>query len=269
MDRWGDAAISIDEDVADRFDLTIPVSIVHNSTPRPDRHQNSAVAKKALGLPSEGVTVGFAGYLRRQKGWPELVDAAAILVRQGVDVHFVIVGGGIRPPTFFKTARGRLLELTGILTDDESAIHRRVVALGLSSRFTFVPFTADRAEIYGALDVVAFPNQGVGLGRPVLEAAAFGRPVVASGSRRGGGILVDESTGILLHDATPESIAQALGRLVADKGLRERMGAAAAEHASRNFDPRRNAAAVEAIYDELLGDTGASARAADPLRAAG
>jgi glycosyltransferase involved in cell wall biosynthesis len=269
MDRWGDAAICIDEDVADRFALTIPTTIVHNSTPSPERQPDSTAAKKALGLPSEGVTVGFAGYLRRQKGWPELVDAAAMLARRDVNVHFVIIGGGIRPPTFFKTARGRLLELTGILTDDESAIHRRVAERGLSSHFTFVPFTPDRAEIYGALDIVAFPNQGVGLGRPVLEAAAFGRPVVASGSRRGGGILVDESTGILLHDATPESIAEALERLVADNGLRERMGAAAAEHARRNFDPRRNAEAVELIYDRLLGRGAPPLGAGERMQAAG
>jgi glycosyltransferase involved in cell wall biosynthesis len=257
MNRWGDAAIAIDEDVAHRFDLNLPVSIVHNSTTIPAAPPDSAAAKRALGLPAEGVTVGFAGYLRRQKGWPELVEAAAILVRDGVDVHFVIVGGGIRPPAFFDTARGRALELAGILTDDESAIHRQVSELGLSDRFTFVPFTSDRAEIYGALDVVTFPNQGIGLGRPVLEAAAFGRPVVASGSRRGGGVLVDGVTGILLRDPSPPAIAAALRKLVLDEELRSRMGEAAAEHARVNFDPRLNAAAVERVYDDLLAEAGA------------
>jgi D-inositol-3-phosphate glycosyltransferase len=263
MDRWGDAAIAIDEDVADRFHLSMPVTIVHNSTMSPETQPDSVAAKRALGLPDEGVTVGFAGYLRSQKGWPELVDAAEILVRDGVDVHFVIIGGGIRPPAYFRTLRGRVLQLMGILWDDESAMHRSVAERRLTDHFTFVPFTSDRAEIYGALDIVAFPNQGVGLGRPVLEAAAFARPVVASGSRRGGGVLIDGVTGILLDDPSPPAIAAALRRLVLDEGLRSRMGAAAAEHARRNFEPRLNAAAVERVYDDLLDGAEAGAASAD------
>ena len=35
--------------------------------------------------------------------------------------------------------------------------------------------------------------------------------------------------------------------------LRARLGAAAAEHAHRSFDPVRNARAVEDVYDTLLG----------------
>ena len=77
------------------------------------------------------VTVGFAGYLRSQKGWPELVDAARLLIADGIDAHFVIVGGGIRPPSFFRTARGRLLERLGLLSDDESLIPERVSRSGL------------------------------------------------------------------------------------------------------------------------------------------
>jgi glycosyltransferase involved in cell wall biosynthesis len=252
MDRWGDAAIAIDEDVAERFHLHIPLTIVHNSTEIPEEKLDADSAKRALGLPPDRVTVGFAGYLRSQKGWPEFVEAARLLVGEGVGAHFVIVGGGIRPPAFFRTARGRLLERLRLLTDEESLIRERVAQHGLESHFTFVPFTSHRAEIYGALDVVAFPNQGVGLGRPVIEAAAFGKPVVASGSERGGGVLLDGVTGILLDDPSPRPIADALRRLVLDPGLREEMGTAAAKHALSTFAPRKNASSVEAVYDSLL-----------------
>jgi glycosyltransferase involved in cell wall biosynthesis len=253
MDRWGDAAIAIDEDVAERFHLRSPVTIVHNSTEIPTERPDATIAKRALGLPPDRVTVGFAGYLRSQKGWPELVEAARLLVANGIEAHFVIVGGGIRPPAFFRTARGRLLERLGLLTDDEYLIHERVSRYGLDDHFTFVPFTSRRAEIYGALDIVAFPNQGVGLGRPVLEAAAFGKPVVASGSRNGGGVLIPESTGILVSDPSPQAVAAALTRLITDAAARERMGNAAARHARQMFAGDRNARAVEAVYDALLG----------------
>ncbi len=251
MERWGDAAIAIDRDVAERFPIRLPLTIVHNSV-EPPVSRNGA-GKSPLGLPPDRVLIGFAGFVRRQKGWPELVEAADILVREGAPAHFVIMGGGVRPPEYFRTLRGRALEATNLLTDEESAIKALVSAKGLEPNFSFLPFTAETGEIYSALDVVTFPNQGVGLGRPVLEAATYGKPVVASGSRDGAGILLPGRTGFLLDDARPERIAAALRELIAEPELRARLGSAALDHARERFDPVVNARAVEAVYDQLLG----------------
>jgi glycosyltransferase involved in cell wall biosynthesis len=253
MERWGDAAIAIDRDVAARFPIRLPLTIVHNSVTLPPPSVNGAGRKATLGLPEDRVTVGFAGFVRRQKGWPELVSAAEILIDEGTPAHFVIMGGGVRPPEYFRTLRGRALAAANLLTDEESAIKELVAAKGLQPHFSFLPFTAETGEIYSALDVVTFPNQGVGLGRPVLEAATYGKPVVASGSDRGAGVLVPGRTGLLLDDASPPAIADALRVLVGDAGLRQRLGRAAEAHARERFDPALNARAVERVYDELLG----------------
>src|SRR4051794_15840945 len=251
MERFGDAAIAIDRDVAARFPIRLPLEIVHNSV----RPPGPAVGgKAAIGLPEDKVAIGFAGFVRRQKGWQELVSAAEILVREGAPAHFVIMGGGVRPPEYFRTLRGRALALTNLLTDEESAIKDLVAAKGLDAHFSFLPFTAETGEIYNALDIVTFPNQGIGLGRPVLEAATYGKPVVASGSAGGAGILLPGKTGLLLDEPTPQEIAAALRLLIEDRDLRERLGTAAREHALAKFDPVRNARTVEAVYDELLGN---------------
>jgi glycosyltransferase involved in cell wall biosynthesis len=265
MERWGDAAIAIDRDVAERFPIRLPLTLVHNSV-EPPVSRNGA-GKQALGLPPDRVAIGFAGFVRRQKGWPELVEAADLLVGEGAPAHFVIMGGGVRPPEYFRTLRGRALEATNLLTDEESAIKQLVAAKRLESSFSFLPFTADTGEIYSALDVVTFPNQGVGLGRPVLEAATYGKPVVASGSRDGAGILLPGRTGFLLDDARPAAIATALRELIADPGLRDRLGQAAIEHARERFDPVLNARAVEAVYDSLLGFEPEPTATAEPTRA--
>jgi glycosyltransferase involved in cell wall biosynthesis len=253
IDRWGDAAIAIDGDVAARFPIELPLTIVHNSVSTPPHSPNGANRKATLGLPADRVAVGFAGFVRRQKGWPELVEAAEMLVREGAPVHFVIMGGGVRPPEYFRTIRGRALAAANLLTDEESAIKELVAAKGLEEHFSFLPFTAETGEIYSALDIVTFPNQGVGLGRPVLEAAMYGKPVVASGSRDGAGVLVPGATGLLLEDPSPAGIASALRLLIGDQDLRVRLGSAAAAHAKEHFDPAHNARAVEAVYNRLLG----------------
>jgi glycosyltransferase involved in cell wall biosynthesis len=258
MERWGDAAIAIDRDVAARFPMRLPLSIVHNSVQAPNASAKPAGpgdgrGKSALGLPEDRVAIGFAGFVRRQKGWPELVAAAELLVEEGAPAHFVIMGGGVRSPEYFRTVRGRALELTRVLIDEESAIKELVAAKALGDRFSFLPFTVETGEIYSALDIVTFPNQGIGLGRPVLEAAMFGKPVVASGSTSGAGVLLPDRTGLLLDHAGPRAIAGALRLLIDDPRLRARLGRAAAEHARRHFDPTHNARAVEQVYDSLLG----------------
>jgi glycosyltransferase involved in cell wall biosynthesis len=263
MERWGDAAIAIDEDVAARFHFDLPVTIVHNSVDRRPTESDAVERRADLGVPAGRLAVGYAGFVRRPKGWPELVRAARILADQDVPVHFVVMGGGVRPPEYFRTPRGRLLALSGLLADEETAIKDLVCDLGLENRFSFLPFTVRTHEVYAALDIVTFPNQGVGLGRPVLEAAMYGKPVVASGSAAGGGVLVSGETGLLLDEPSPENIAAALRRLIEDPVLRQRLGDAAAKHARWAFDPERNARAVAAVYDELIGTAPEGARAAE------
>lgn len=263
MQRWGDAAIAIDSDVAARFHLKLPITIVHNAVrmPADDRALTREEARRRLELPDERVTIGFAGFLRQRKGWPQYLDAAEILVREGLPVHFVVMGGGIRPSEYFTTFRGRLLERLGLLTDDEGAMRARVSAAGLDDHFSFLPFTRQTGDVYQALDIFTFPNQGVGLGRPVIEAARYGVPVVASGSRNGGdGVLLPEVTGLLVAEPTGPNLAAALRRIVVDPELRRRLGETAREHARKAFDPAQAARAVEAVYDALPAPAGRDAR---------
>ena len=211
-------------------------------------------------MPEGRVTVGYFGYLRRQKGWPQLVEAMRILVDAGAPVHAVVVGGGVRPPEAFRGVHGQLLRRLGI-PDEERDLRARVEELGLTDRFSFLPFTTDPGPIYRALDIVVFPNQGAGLGRPVLEAAAYGKPVVASGSPDGAGQIVDGRTGFLLPRGTPDALAEAIGQLVRDPELRRELGERGAELAAR-FGPSATARSVEAIYETLVSGTDSSIRSA-------
>lgn len=93
-----------------------------------------------------------------------------------------------------------------------------------------------------------------------LEAQASGRAVVTT---RHGGIpeyvLADE-TALLVPEADPPSLADALVRVLRDDDLAARLGRAGPAWA-RRFDLRETAAAVDAVYDELLGASAGSGRA--------
>jgi glycosyltransferase involved in cell wall biosynthesis len=253
IDRTADAAIAIDQDVADRFRLCHAIDIVPNSTEiRPTDSVPSAAAKRALSLPEEVPAVGFFGYIRRQKGWPELVEAAQHLIAGGGQAQFVVMGGGVRGPRYFRTWRGWLLARLGLLVDEETDLHELVDQMDLANYFHFVPFATQTRAVYEALDIIVFPNQEVGLGRPVLEAAASARPVVASGSTSGAEVLVPGVTGLLVEAGDPVALAEAIGGLIGDPVRRREMGEAAFALARERFDPVRNARAVSLIYERLV-----------------
>jgi glycosyltransferase involved in cell wall biosynthesis len=244
IDRWGDAAIAIDEDVAASFPVRLPVHVVFNSVDLPEIVPSPAAARDRM-------VVGWIGHLRRVKGWEDLIRAVADLRDERVEL--VIVGGGVRPPAYFTTPQGRVIAALGLLEDEETAARSLVADLGLDDRVTFMPYTADLGSVYQALDVVAFPNRGAGLGRPVLEAAAYGIPAVASGSPAGGGVLAPGETGLVVRQGDPPELARALRELARDAALRERLGDRARRRAAERFEPRASADAVSRLYARLLG----------------
>jgi glycosyltransferase involved in cell wall biosynthesis len=245
MDRCGVAAIAIDEDVASSFSfLRMPVHLIHNPV------LVESGEPLALQIPTDRTRVGYVGYLRRQKGWPELLEALRLLLDEGVAVHGVFVGGAIRKATAFRGWRGRLLKAAGV-PDEQSAFEERVHDLRLTENISLLPFMPHVGGLYRSLDIVVFPNQGAGLGRPVLEAAAYGLPAIAGGSRAGGGVLVPGETGLLLHERDSASFAAAIGSLARDPSLRRQFGAAAALHAGA-WRPERSARDVETVYERAL-----------------
>jgi glycosyltransferase involved in cell wall biosynthesis len=255
IDHTASAVIAIDSDVARSMNLRTPITIVHNSVdlvrfaPAPGDE-----AKRRLQLREDSVSIGLFGYLYARKGWPDFLRAAKQLVREQASVEFVVVGGGVRPPSFFDSARGRVLSGLGLASDEETQARLLAEQLGLSGRVTFLPFSSDPRDVYLALDIVTFPNRGEGLGRAVIEASACGRPIVASGSLDGAGLIVPGRTGYLVPKRSPDALAATLRLLVGNEGLRKTVGTKARTHAEDRFDPAENARRIMDLYDQVLAE---------------
>src|SRR5438874_2492535 len=249
--RFATTSIAINHDVAGVFgvDSTVVPNSVDLDRFRPGDQE---AAKAALGLPPERPVVSYFGFIYPSKGFQEFIEAAAQLRDRGLDASYLIVGGAVRGEEFFRTVIGRGLQLADLTRNYESEAKRLVDQLGLSDVVRFIPFTQDTANLYQASDVVVAPSRGPELGRPVIEAAASGVPVVASGSRTGGGVVVPGETGVLVPDYGVGSIADAVADLLRDADRRHSLGRTARAHAEENFDPARNARRIESIYLEIL-----------------
>jgi glycosyltransferase involved in cell wall biosynthesis len=88
-------------------------------------------------------------------------------------------------------------------------------------------------------------------GLVALEAAAAGKPIVATATGGLRDIVVDGETGLLVPPEDREALAAALQRLISDAGLRERLGAAAEQQAGR-FSPASIVPQFEQAYELAL-----------------
>jgi glycosyltransferase involved in cell wall biosynthesis len=129
---------------------------------------------------------------------------------------------------------GRLSPEKGIheFLDATEGLPRVIVGAGpvdVPDAVGFVP-PSELGPYYERAAVVCVPSRREGYGMVAREAMAHGRPVVAT---RVGGLvdaIEDGETGVLVD---PADLREAIARLLADPGLRTRLGAAARAQAGR------------------------------------
>jgi len=115
-------------------------------------------------------------------------------------------------------------------------------------RTDFFP-QSDLPALYGLADALVFPTLYEGFGLPVLESLACGTPVITS--NLSSLPEVAGAGGLLVNPLDVEAIADAIGQIVEDRGLRERLIASGIAHA-RGFTWEHTARETVAIY-EMVG----------------
>lgn len=118
--------------------------------------------------------------------------------------------------------------------------------LGLGTQVVFVGDVTDAAlaSLYAHAVAVVMPSLYEGFGLPLVEAMAHGTPVLTSDVAAMREIAGD--AGLLVDPTSVVSIAQGLGRLASDEGLRARLARAATAR-GREFDWDRAAADTLAV----------------------
>ena len=135
------------------------------------------------------------------------------------------------------------LDLVGV-APDELAPRERVRAHGRVS-------DAERARLLAEADVLCAPSLGgESFGVVLVEGMAAGLPVVATRIPGYEAVLPSEA-GRLVAPGDEDALAAALGELLADAGLRARLGGAGRREAAR-YDWSRVGDEIAAVYDEVF-----------------
>jgi glycosyltransferase involved in cell wall biosynthesis len=174
------------------------------------RAQADRVGVRAeLGLADDEVVVGTVANLRSQKGYPDLLHAAATAIeRVGDDRRIVFLAVGKGPM--------------------EAELHALHAELGLGDRFRFLGYRDDAVRLMSGLDVFCLASHHEGLPVALMEALALGLPAVATTAGGTPELVTDGVEGLLVPPGRPDRLAEALVAVTTDDARRKDMAGAAA-----------------------------------------
>ena len=187
--------------------------------------------------PAGPVRVTMVSRLLWDKGVREFVDAAMLVRKARGDVVFTLVGAPDE----------------GNPTSVPSEEVRSWAADGLVEWWGY---REDLADVLADSHVAVLPSYGEGLPKTLLEAAACGRPIVAtdvSGCRE---VVRHGDNGLLVPARDAGALANAIMALAGDPARRAAMGAAGRRRAETEFAAERINEETLRVYERALATAG-------------
>jgi glycosyltransferase involved in cell wall biosynthesis len=174
--------------------------------------------------------IGAVGRLYPEKGYAHLIEAVALLRDSGYPVRCVILGEG----------------------PQEAELRDLIARLGVGEQVQLLGRRDDVEQIVRELDVAVLCSVREGSPLAMLEYMAAGAPIVATAVGGLPELIEDGVHGVLVAAADPQALCLGIARLLDDRALAARLGAAARARRAAEFDLAGLMRRIEALYDELL-----------------
>ncbi len=194
-------------------------------------HVSGRPFREEFGLDERTPLVGIVAQLRGSKGHDTFIEAARLLSGENPDTRFLVVGDGLW----------------------RNIVREKVDREGMTDRVRLTGYREDIPAVMAALDVLVMASiRTDGIPQAGLQAMATGLPLV--GTDVGGipEIVRDGETGLLVPPGDAPALADAVGRLIADKALRNRLGATGLERVRERYSLEGMLDALERLYEDRL-----------------
>jgi glycosyltransferase involved in cell wall biosynthesis len=181
--------------------------------------------------PDGPVAAAFVGRLLDHKGIRTLIAAHRLLRHKGVAIQLLVAG-------------------TPDPANPASVSPEEAAAWAQEPGIAMLGYVGDIASVWARAHIAVLPSRREGLPRSLLEAAACGRPMVATdvpGCRE----VVRPDTGLLVPVDDPAALAEAIAKLAQSPDLRRQFGAAARALAVERFSSDAIGQAIVDLYASL------------------
>lgn len=192
--------------------------------------------RQSLGILPRQPVIGLVARLVREKGIFEFIEAARMLKERGIPARFLAVGSSQSEKYSAVSPESKLKEY------------------GLEQEVMLLGHRDDVPDLVSLMDVLVLPSYAEGIPRIVMEAAALGKPVVATGVRGTVEVVDDGQTGLLIPVRNAPALADAVHSLLRDPERAAAMGRRAHQKAVKEFDERLYFYKTDAEYRRLLRD---------------
>ena len=184
------------------------------------------VARKQFEMSASDIYVAYVGRMTAIKRPDRLLDTAAEIKARNLPVKFIIAGEGDLFDATKKDAAARELPVK------------------------FLGWRKDIGALFAGSDIAILTSDNEGIPLTLIQAAQASLPIVATGVGSVSDIVVHEVNGYQV-DTEPAALADALQKLAIDPVLREIMGKAGCERATRYFSLEKMCADHTELYQLL------------------
>ena len=183
--------------------------------------------------PPQPVTIAFVGRLVESKGIRTLVAAHQLLMERGRDIRLLIAG-------------------TPDPANPTSISPQEIETWSKRPNLTHLGFVKDIAGLWASSHVAVLPSHREGMPLSLLEAAACGRPLIATDVPGCRDIARPGINAFLVPRDDTEGLADAIDRLAGDAALRRQYGRASRELVEKEFSGARIGRDLVGLYRRLL-----------------
>ena len=215
-----------------------------------DRGINSDAARAHLNLNPAQYVVTMLGGCSAPKGTLPFVRALPLVREKIPNACFLVAGP--KPRVGASEPLPALLKCLARADAYDRAVMSASSPAIASGALRFLGMRDDVSQLMAASDLLVFPSIVPHFARPVIEAAAMAKPVVASDLGGPRELVRHNETGLLIPSNDPQILADAIIVILSDSARAQAMGEAGYWLARELFDARKNAARTFSIYEELI-----------------